>query len=136
MPSKKASTKSDCPRGKILNPDTGRCVSKTGKKGQEILAKQTDDHKRQAHDMLHNDYNKNKYNDKYEEGIVTKNGRFYRILIALGTNKNGDSTKLGVSSAWYQSRFQYEHQNHENQHKNVHHTAWSTLPWFVSAMMD
>ena len=28
-----------CPKGKILNPKTGRCVNKDGKIGQELLAK-------------------------------------------------------------------------------------------------
>ena len=27
-----------CPKGKILNPKTGRCVNKDGKIGQELLA--------------------------------------------------------------------------------------------------
>ena len=31
----KASKK--CPEGKVLNPMTGRCVDKNGKKGKEIL---------------------------------------------------------------------------------------------------
>ena len=35
---KSASHKSTCPSGKILNPDTGRCVLRTGKIGQEVLA--------------------------------------------------------------------------------------------------
>ena len=34
---KKKSTKKKCPEGKIINPATGRCVSKTGKIGRELL---------------------------------------------------------------------------------------------------
>ncbi len=38
MPSKKQKmSKKPCPRGKIINPESGRCVSKTGKIGQKIL---------------------------------------------------------------------------------------------------
>lgn len=42
---KRASTKraSPCPPGKVRNPDTGRCVSKSGKIGKKILEEESDD---------------------------------------------------------------------------------------------